>query len=228
LGLDGEISGSDQHGLGAHGTSKSLLGERSSFVHLVLTFSFFSCQYSTIDPSISNFPSMSATMPSPDPRQGGGAGAGGEREESDSSITSGSRSVKDRIQAMKTLSADGVKNVVKRVAEARAVSKTSFLPEAKSSMITDSEADQICMKSFQYFVTLLEFNLVNLRFQMNHHLVLGFKESLKGPFVDDIILNTNWNELIERDHALDDQLKDVEDQIVGVKASLNEVKGLMD
>jgi hypothetical protein len=184
----------------------------------------FPCQYSTIDPSISNFPSLSATIPNPDPRRGGG----GDREESDSSITSGSRSVKDRVHSVKTLSADGVKNVVKRVAEARAVSKTSFLPEAKSSMITDSEADQILMKSFQYIVTLLEFNLVNLRFQMNHHLVLGFKESLRGPFVDDIVLNTNWNELIERDYDLDDQMKDMEDRIDSVKASLNEVKGLMD
>ena len=95
-------------------------------------------------------------------------------------------------------------------------------------MITDDEADKILMKSFQYIVTLLEFNLVNLRFQMNHHLVIGFKETLRGPFVDEIVLNTDWTELIERDYALDDQMKDVEDQIAGVKASLEEVKGLMD
>lgn len=139
-----------------------------------------------------------------------------------------SNGVRERVGNAASLTADGVKNVVKRVAEARAMNKTSFLPESKTAMITDDEADKILLKSFQYIVTLLEFNLVNLRFQMNHHLVIGFKNALRGPFVDDIVLKTDWDELIEPDQALDDQMAEVEKQIKAVKASLVEVKGLME
>lgn len=153
------------------------------------------------------------------------------RVSSDRSVGDNSTSIQSgmhKVGSAVSLTADGVKNVVKRVAEARAMNKTAFLPEAKTSMITDDEADKILLKAFQYIVTLLEFNLVNLRFQMNHHLVIGFKDALRGPFVDDIVLKTNWDELIEPDHALDDQMVEVENQIAQVKASLVEVKGLMD
>lgn len=76
-------------------------------------------------------------------------------------------------------------------------------------------------------VALLEFNLVNLRFQMNHHLVVGFKKALKRTFINGIVLRTDWTELIDHNQDIDDRLQDLEAQLESVQQSLDEVKGML-
>lgn len=70
----------------------------------------------------------------------------------------------------------------------------------------------------------MEFNLINLRFQLDHYLFMEFKTSMKRSFVYDLMSNTNWEELVEPDENVSKRLAEVQDQIKGLRDSLQEVK----
>jgi hypothetical protein len=64
--------------------------------------------------------------------------------------------------------------------EQRARRKLAFLPDERESMITKEETEIILHRSFDYMVGLVEFNLILLKFQLNHHLYMKFKEVIKS------------------------------------------------
>lgn len=106
----------------------------------------------------------------------------------------------------------------------RARSKQNFLPDERTSMITKEETKKILHRSFEYIVALMEHNLVNLRFQINHYLFVEFKEMMREKFVSGFIDETDWDKLVEPDSDLAERLKEVQEQIKALNESLQEVQ----
>ena len=71
-------------------------------------------------------------------------------------------------------------------------------------------------------MALMEFNLINLRFQFNHYLFHNFKKTMKRNLYD-LMSNTDWGKLVEPDDDIKDRLNEVEEQISSLKESLQEV-----
>ena len=90
-------------------------------------------------------------------------------------------------------------------------------------MITAKETEMILTKSFEYIVALMEFNLVNFRFQVNHYLYLGFKTELSRSFIRRAS-DANWKELIQADPSVESRILLLEDQIESVTESLQAVQ----
>jgi hypothetical protein len=131
-----------------------------------------------------------------------------------------------RVTAMISASSDQAKNVLKQESISKARSKTHFLPDERTSMVTDDEIHQILRTSFEYIVALVEFNLVITRFQVTHFLFQGFKTDLGKTFKNKLMNEANWAELIEPDPTLQGRLNDVMKQIEAVQGSLFEVERL--
>jgi hypothetical protein len=127
---------------------------------------------------------------------------------------------------MASASGDAAKRFLKEESASRSTSKKSFLPDERTSMVTPEEKDQILRRSFEYIVALIEFNLVTLKFQLNHYLYMGFKEELGKTLKNRIMNEADWAKLIEPDPSLSDRLDLVNEQIVGVVDSLQEVERL--
>jgi hypothetical protein len=104
----------------------------------------------------------------------------------------------------------------------RSTTKKSFLPDARSSMITAQETDMIINRSFEYIVALMEFNIFVLRFQLNHHLYQGFKKAIKSTLMTKVN-DTNWDERVRLDSDIDKQLLALEEQQKGLNDALDEV-----
>lgn len=121
-------------------------------------------------------------------------------------------------------SGEAAKEFLRNDAVARATSKKSFLPDERTSMVTDEETDKIIQRSFEYIVALMEFNLVTLNFQLNHYLYEGFKTELSKSFQTKLINDANWNELVEPDSNIEKNLEDVKGKIEGLSESLREVE----
>lgn len=136
------------------------------------------------------------------------------------------QSAKARMSAMISASGDLAKQFLKQESVSRATSKTHFLPDERTAMVTDEEIKQIIRRSFEYIVALMEFNLVNLRFQLNHYLFQGFKTELGKTFKNKLMNEANWAELIEPDPDLAGRLDVVKGKIEGVLSSLMEVERL--
>lgn len=90
---------------------------------------------------------------------------------------------RDRLVAMHSLSSDRAKGFLMRTIKDQGTRKTYFLPAERTRMVSGEEADNILHRSFQYIIALLELNLVTLRFHMNHHLVMGFKNAFRKEFI---------------------------------------------
>jgi hypothetical protein len=127
---------------------------------------------------------------------------------------------------MASASGDDAKRFLKEESASRSTSKKSFLPDERTSMVTPEEKDQILRRSFEYIVALIEFNLVTLKFQLNHYLYMGFKEELSKTFKNRLMNEADWAKLIETDPSLSDRLNLVKQKIVGVVDSLQEVERL--
>ena len=98
------------------------------------------------------------------------------------------------------------------------------MPDERTAMITDQETDRILDRSFEYIVALMEFNLVNLKFQLNHYLYEGFKQKLKVSFSRTLSNDTDWKTLVEPDPDVKDRLEELDGQIVGLRECLDEVQ----
>ena len=64
---------------------------------------------------------------------------------------------------------DEAKKKMREASVRRMTTKQFFLPDKRSSMITDDESDIIVRRSFESIIALFEFILSLLKFQLNHH-----------------------------------------------------------
>lgn len=78
-----------------------------------------------------------------------------------------------RMAAMLSASGDFAKQFLKKESDSRVMTKTHFLPDERTAMVTEDEIIKILRTSFAYIVALVDFLLVFLRFQFNHYLVKG-------------------------------------------------------
>ena len=101
------------------------------------------------------------------------------------------QSAKARISSMLSASGELAKQFLKQESASRATSKTHFLPDERTSMVTDEEIKLILHRSFEYIVALMEFNYVILRFQINHYLFMGFKTELGKIFKNKLMNEAN-------------------------------------
>ena len=68
---------------------------------------------------------------------------------------------------------------------------------------------------------------MTLRFHVNHHLVMGFKSAFHKEFIYDVVLNTDWNDLVDCEVDLDTKAETIDKQIGAVSESLEQVRELM-
>lgn len=124
------------------------------------------------------------------------------------------------------LSASGekAKEFLRNESVTRATSKRGFLPDERTSMVTDEETDKILRRAFEYIVALMEFNLVNLKFQVNHYLYEGFKVELSKSFKSKVVNEADWDKMVEPDPSVSKRLAELKDQIAGLSDSLQEVQ----
>ena len=133
-------------------------------------------------------------------------------------------SIKSRLGA--AMSGADAKALLMLESVAKAQSKTQFLPDERTSMVTDEEVNHILRRSFEYIVALVEFNLITTRFQITHYLFNGFKTELGKTFKNNLINETKWKDLIKVDPSIQQGLQYIEMRIDGVQSSLTEVERL--
>eukprot|EP00923_Selenidium_pygospionis_P053396 GHVN01092496.1.p1 GENE.GHVN01092496.1~~GHVN01092496.1.p1 ORF type:complete len:876 (-),score=178.78 GHVN01092496.1:187-2814(-) len=119
-------------------------------------------------------------------------------------------------------SGEAAKKQMKEDHRMRATIKKAFLPEMRTAMITDKETGVIIDRSYQYIVGLMDFNLLNLKFMINHFLYLGFKKELNLS-TSRILSKTDWSDLIVKDPEVENRLKELDEQIIALKESLQDV-----
>lgn len=127
------------------------------------------------------------------------------------------------IKAIMSGSGSLAKQYLKEEQTSRANIKKRFLSDERTSMITDSETDRIIQRSLEYIVALMEFNLVNLKFQLNHYLYEGFKNALKTSF-SRTLANAEWETLVQPDPDVAVRLAQLRQEIDGLRDSLLEVQ----
>ena len=133
-------------------------------------------------------------------------------------------SLTKRLASLASGNGSQVKAYLKQENRERAMDKQNFLPEERTTMITNEETKQILQLSFEYIVSLMEWNLINLRFQLDHYLLVGFKTTMKKSFVFDLMESTDWDALVEPDDNVSNRLVEVKDQIKSLEESLKEVQ----
>ena len=129
-----------------------------------------------------------------------------------------------RVEALMEGSGRRAKTFLRDENRARARKKQYFLPDERTSMITEEESNKILQRSFEYIVALLEFNLVNLKFQLNHYLYQGFKHELKSSFTRALVYQDTWDSMVEPDPAIIERLEELDEQIHDLRESLQEVQ----
>ena len=133
-------------------------------------------------------------------------------------------SIKRRLAALLSSSGDRAKDFLRNESISRATSKKGFLPDERTSMITDEESPMIIRRSFEYIVALMEFNMYILKFSLNHFLYEGFKMELSKSFNRDLVGEADWEKLVEPDPDVKLRLNELNEQINGLKDSLDEVQ----
>ena len=143
------------------------------------------------------------------------------KEKDEESFT---QATKSRVNALISASGEKAKEFLKQENVHSSKKKKFFLPDERTSMITDDESDQILRRSFEYIVALMEFNLVILKFQLNHYLYEGFKIDLSRSFQSRLVNEANWDELIETDSNVEIRLVELKELIGSLEDSLQEVQ----
>jgi len=90
--------------------------------------------------------------------------------------------------------------------KSRAQTMKSFLPDERTSMITQGETKKILQRAFEYLVALMEFTLIISRFQVNYFLYEGFKTELSKSFTQKCS-DANWKDLVQADPSIDGRLE---------------------
>lgn len=131
---------------------------------------------------------------------------------------------KRRANAFLSASGDLAKDFLRGESISRAKNTRSFLPEARTQMTTEKETEMILRRAFEYIVALMEFNLVNLKFQLNHFLYEGFKVALSKSLKTRLVDEADWNELVEADPDVQHQLEELEIHITALEDALRKVQ----
>ena len=116
-----------------------------------------------------------------------------------------------------------VTQLVREKHNRHATEKKSFLPDQRTSMITEEETEKILERSFEYILAMSEFNLIVCKFQLNHHLYQGFKRSLRSTLMARIN-EANWEELTQTSADVEGRISEIESQIKGLRDSLLDVQ----
>ena len=128
-----------------------------------------------------------------------------------------------RVNSQSSDAGSEAKQVLKEECKERAMTKKSFLTDERTSMITNDEIETILDMSFRYMVALMDFNLICLKFNLNHYLYQGFKNELNQSFV--LKLNhAEWDNLIQPDPSLKKYKQMVLGQIKSIEDSLHDVE----
>lgn len=114
------------------------------------------------------------------------------------------------------------KNMLSEQSRKKATEKKPFLPDKRTSMINDKETDIVIKTAFKYIIALMEFNMVILRFQINHYLYQKFKDRL-NEWSSEVIME-DWTMLVKIDEDLKKEIEDVEGKLSGLRESLHEVQ----
>ena len=92
-------------------------------------------------------------------------------------------------------------------------------------MITSDEIDGILQQSFNYIVSLMDFQLIIFQFQVNHFLYDRFKEEFTSTFIT-TVTPSDCGDLCKPDPGLENRLHVLQDQIRSLSDSLQEVERL--
>lgn len=132
-------------------------------------------------------------------------------------------SVKTKLMALVSNKGSEAKQFLKSESKERALARTVFLSDSRSAMLTHEETSLILQRAFEYIVALLEFNLIVLKFQLNHHLYEGFKERIRTTWIAQVN-NADWESLVQSDSTIQPRIKALDEQIQGLSDSLREVQ----
>ncbi|CAB9501388.1 dynamin-like protein C-like [Seminavis robusta] len=184
--------------------------------------------YETIDPEL---PTFHALRLGSTPEEGlfkpdGNGGYVEVLSDEESTKSTWIEQAREKLSSMLSLSGDDAKEFLLKESLSRARSKRCFLPEERTSMVTEEETDMILRRAYEYMVALMEFNLVILRFQLNSFLFKGFKKELGKSFKGKLMDEADWKTLVQPDPELEKALVEVEEQIEGVDNSLQQVETL--
>lgn len=181
--------------------------------------------YSTLDPTL---PTFSATyLEEDDERELFTVSNDGQYvktpSKKDSVVTHMMSKIKEKALSLVDLD-DGnkAKQLLAEQNKQKALEKNCFLPDKRTSMINDQETDLVIKTAFKYIIALMEFNMIILRFQINHYLYEGFKKNLDSWTRN--VLMEDWEDLVKPDDDLADEINDIESKIIGLKDSLMEVQ----
>ena len=131
-------------------------------------------------------------------------------------------SVKEKLSFMLNLDGRKAKSYLVQYDKKRTTKKTGFLPDERSSMMTNDEIEVVVRRSYEYIIALMEFNLVILRFQINHYLYIGFKDRLDS-WTREVVME-NWEDKVQPDESIQNEINELEGKISGLQDSLLEVQ----
>ena len=130
--------------------------------------------------------------------------------------------VKERLASFLDLDGSKAKKMLTEHSLKKATEKNHFLPDKRTSMINKEETNLVINTAFTYIISLMEFNMTVLRFQINHYLYEGFKTRLDS-WTREIMLE-DWASLITPDEDLRDEINELDGKIHGLQESLHEVQ----
>lgn len=105
----------------------------------------------------------------------------------------------------------------------RIVQSVPFLSAERSSMINQTEIDDILEQSFNYILSLLRLLTTNLSFQLNYIVVDGFKRGLLENLTCEIT-KTDWSKLVKPENDALRQQKALEEKIQALQSTMHEVE----
>ena len=190
------------------------------------THSSLEPMYSTIDPTLPTFhPDKLEKGPESElfRRNDEGKFERASKVASDQHYASMIDSLKNKLASLVSTNGSAAKQFLKKESKQRAVSRTAFLSDERSAMLTSEETDLILKRCFEYIVALLEFNLVVFKFQLNHHLYNGFKKHIRSTLIARVN-NADWASLVQADPTIEPRIKKLDEQIKGLVDSLREVQ----
>lgn len=102
--------------------------------------------------------------------------------------------------------------------------RQSFLPENRSPMMTQEEADVVIKYSLHYIIALMEFQKPLIQFHVIHYLYKGFRDEIEGKFSTQLLDEADWNLFVVKDTESADELKNVDGNIVALTESIKLVQ----
>ena len=130
--------------------------------------------------------------------------------------------VKSRLENLLSMDEGKAKELLRTEGKKKATEKKNFLPEDRTTMITDAETDTIILSAFRYTLALHDQVMIYLNFQVNHYLYQQFKENL-STFARDI-LDEDWEAMIPTNLTIDKDIQELKGKISDIQGSLQDVQ----